>query len=439
MSTLTAIDMAGEAVARLGETAWAEVPADELPGVMVELERFRARLDAARLEVADRLEQTEAATTVGWASTKDFLTAISGGRKGAGGGLLRLAAALRDLPATRQALADGWLSTDKARVITRRVGQLPHADELRGGAEQLLLERARDLDATDLDHAWPTVVAEIDPDHRLLGHDLSLPRAERAAHRARYLGFQHDQFGGVWLKGYGTAEDVELLKSALMPLAAPVSGTPGDCGGRLSDRTTLGDRGEPCPELGCAHDGRDPREFGVRLWDALVEACRRLQTAELLPASHGAVPRMLVSISLADLQSDLEDAGGLLPGGRPRSAAGPRPLAGAPPRVAVVRGAAAPGVDGGRAAEAGGHRARRPAARPRGRRWAAAGRPTAGGRGRTTDRLRHRARSCRPGRRVPGSRRGPGPAVGDHGDLARARRPRRALRVPRLQSASRGV
>ena len=349
MSTLTAIDMAGEAVARLGETAWAEVPADELPGVMVELERFRARLDAARLEVADRLEQTEAATTVGWASTKDFLTAISGGRKGAGGGLLRLAAALRDLPATRQALADGWLSTDKARVITRRVGQLPHADELRGGAEQLLLERARDLDATDLDHAWPTVVAEIDPDHRLLGHDLSLPRAERAAHRARYLGFQHDQFGGVWLKGYGTAEDVELLKSALMPLAAPVSGTPGDCGGRLSDRTTLGDRGEPCPELGCAHDGRDPREFGVRLWDALVEACRRLQTAELLPASHGAVPRMLVSISLADLQSDLEDAGGLLRGGRPLSPAAARRIACDTELVPVVLGAESQVLDVGRA------------------------------------------------------------------------------------------
>lgn len=184
MTALTALRTADEAVVRLGEMEWDDVPVAELPHLMVELERIRARLDAVRLEVADRVERTGAATTVGWASTKDFLTAISGGRKGSGGGLLRLAETLRDLPGTRQALADGWLSTDKARVIARRVGQLPRSEQLRGAAERLLLERAHDLDATDLDRGWPTVVAEIDPDHRFLGDDQSLPRSERAAHRA---------------------------------------------------------------------------------------------------------------------------------------------------------------------------------------------------------------------------------------------------------------
>jgi hypothetical protein len=349
MSTSAALRTADEAVARLGETSWEDVPAEDLPGVMIELERIRARLDATRLDVAERLERTDAATTVGWASTKDFLTAVSGGRKGAGGGMLRLAAGLREQPGTRQGLADGWLSADKARVITRRVGQLPRVEALRGTAERLLLERARDLDATDLDRAWPTVVAELDPDHRLLGDDLSLPRAERAAHRARFLGFCDDEFGGVWLKGYGTAEEAELVKSTLMPLAAPVSGTPGECGGRPADRTQLGDRGEPCPEPGCAHDGRDPREFGVRMWDALVEACRRLQTAELLPESHGAAPRTVVTIPLADLQRDLEDAGGLLPGGRPLSAQAARRIACDTELIPVVLGAEAQVLDVGRA------------------------------------------------------------------------------------------
>ena len=36
--------------------------------------------------------------------------------------------------------------------------------------------------------------------------------------------------------------------------------------------------------------------------DALVEGCRRLQTADLLPTSHGAVPRLTLTMSLADLQ-----------------------------------------------------------------------------------------------------------------------------------------
>ena len=346
MSDHLALHAADEAVVRLGDVSWDEVPAEDLPTAMVELERIRVRLDAVRLTVADRLEQTDAATTVGWASTKDFLTAITGGRKGAGGGLLRLAEGLRDLPEVRQGLADGWLSADKARVITRRVGQLPADAALRADAERLLLEQARDLDATDLDRGWPAVVADLDPDHRLLGQDLALPRAERAAHRARFLGFTDDEFGGVWLKGYGTTEDVELVKSTLLPLAAPVSV---DCGGRRADRTKLGDRGEPCPEPGCAHDGRDPREFGARMWDALVEACRRLQAAEVLPESHGAAPRMMVTVSLADLQSDLEDAGGLLPGGRPLSAGAARPIACDAELIPLVLGAQAQVLDVGRA------------------------------------------------------------------------------------------
>ena len=36
--------------------------------------------------------------------------------------------------------------------------------------------------------------------------------------------------------------------------------------------------------------------------DALVEGCRRLRTADLLPTSHSAVPRLTLSMSLADLQ-----------------------------------------------------------------------------------------------------------------------------------------
>ncbi|WP_028637473.1 HNH endonuclease signature motif containing protein [Nocardioides sp. URHA0032] len=348
MFSLTAIATADEAVARLSEIRWDEVPVEDLPAAVVELERVQARLDAAKLKAAERLERTEAAATVGWASTKDFLTAVSGGRKGAGGGVLRLVAALRELPRTQRGLADGWLSADKARVIGRRVGQLPAVEELRGAAEGLLLARARDLDATDLDHAWPAIVAELDPDHRLLGADLSLPRAERAAHRARFLSFSDDEFGGVWIKGYGSGEEVEQLKSVLMPLAAPVSGTPGACGGRRRDLTDPGDRGTPCPEQACAHDGRDPRDFGVRMWDALVEACRRLQTADLLPESHGATPRMVVTISLDDLQRDLDTSAGLLPGGRPLSARAARRIACDTELIPMVLGATGQVLDVGR-------------------------------------------------------------------------------------------
>ena len=36
--------------------------------------------------------------------------------------------------------------------------------------------------------------------------------------------------------------------------------------------------------------------------DALVEGCRRLQSADLLPESHGAVPRLTLTMTLTELQ-----------------------------------------------------------------------------------------------------------------------------------------
>ena len=36
--------------------------------------------------------------------------------------------------------------------------------------------------------------------------------------------------------------------------------------------------------------------------DALVEGCRRLQTAEVLPESHGATPRLTLVMTLAELR-----------------------------------------------------------------------------------------------------------------------------------------
>ena len=53
---------------------------------------------------------------------------------------------------------------------------------------------------------------------------------------------------------------------------------------------------------GCGHDGRDPRDHGARTLDALVEACRLLQTVEVAPDSHGAPPRLNLVRTLEDLR-----------------------------------------------------------------------------------------------------------------------------------------
>lgn len=315
METLPPADTVGVASASaaadaLAGVAWAQVPEAELVATMAELARAERLLDHAKLEIARRLEASDAAAAHGWASAQDLITALTGGGKGAGSGLLRLAHRLEKLPATSAALAAGRLSRAQAEVIARDVAKLPRISDLRDTAEARLLDAARDLDASDLDRSFRSIVDELDPDGTLRGSDLSLPRQERAAHAQRFLAFTQDAHGGVRIRGYATAEDAEFVKSTLIPLSAPVQPEPGACGG--SADTLVGDRAgrRPCPDPACSHDGRDPREFGVRLWDALVEACRRLQTTDSLPQTHGASPRIVVTVGLDDLSREAPDADG---------------------------------------------------------------------------------------------------------------------------------
>lgn len=367
MSATAALAEAAEAVQALAAADWSEVPEADLPAAAVLLERMQAQLDAIKLANAARLEETDAAARHGWASTKDFLTHVAGGRKGAGGGMVRLARRLRALPATQAALADGTLSKAKAQVIAARVAQLPRVEEVRAAAEELFLAKAADLDATDLDNTWHQIVGQLDPDGALLGQELSLARQERAAHRFRFLAFTGDEFGGVRIRGYATAEDVELVKAALMPLSAPVRSEPGSCGGSPGDPSTRS-RPIPCADPECHHDGSDQREFGARLWDALVEACRLLQTTRVLPDTHTAPPRLFVTTTLEDLQKRLSqidlglslageptsgsagiDLGGLLPGGRPLSVSAVRRLACDAEVIPFVLGSESQVLDVGRA------------------------------------------------------------------------------------------
>jgi len=83
-----------------------------------------------------------------------------------------------------------------------------------------------------------------------------------------------------------------------------------------------------CPVPMCAHDGKDHCDHGVRMWDALVEACRRLQATDNLPHAHAhaTTARLTLTISFEDLRDRL-DTDGLVPSGDTLSAAAVRRLA----------------------------------------------------------------------------------------------------------------
>lgn len=283
-------------VTGLDQVLWAaRSPVELLDTVQACEVLLRSTLDAVELAVVAEIDATNAAAVAGWASTKDYLTAVTGGLKGAGRRRLALARAVKgDRAATGAALAAGDISRVQAQVVAAAVDRLPVDPGVRGAAEQLLLEMAHDHDATDLTAVGRRIVERLDPDGTERAEERALEREERAAHRGRFLSISEDGIGGVRVTGRGSVEDAAHLKAMLFSLAAPQpTSEPGACGGTPAASSTSGGgaragTGMSCGMPDCAHDGRDPRDHGVRMWDALIEASRLLASTDVLPTSHAA-------------------------------------------------------------------------------------------------------------------------------------------------------
>ncbi len=275
----------------LAETMWAARRGEELMDTIAEIETLRSTLDALELDVVTELEATHAVKPVGWASTQDFLTAVTGGHKATGPAIVRLATAIQTplFAPVGEALADGWLSTPKAQVITRTIEHLPGDPDLRRRGVQVLLDEAKRLDATDLRKAAAHLVETIDPDGQARREERALEREERAAHLSREVWMRFDGAGGFRFGGHGSAEDGLTLQTTLLALSRPTPATGPTC-----DPDT-------CDLPGCWHDGRDPRDHGARTFDALIDLCNTAAKVALLPDSHGTTPRVTVTMTLDDL------------------------------------------------------------------------------------------------------------------------------------------
>jgi hypothetical protein len=276
------------------DTLWAAGRADELMDTVVGIEALKSTLDALGLDVVRELDATGAVKPRGWASTQDFLTAVAGGTKSHGPATVRLAAAV-DAPLMApvgQALAEGWLSVAKAQVIERAIDTLPGDPDLRARAVHVLLEHAQALDATDLKKLTRRLISIVDPEGEERRAERDLDREDRTAHLNRHLTITQDGAGGAWLKGRCSAEDAATLRATLLPLAKPHPHA-----GPVCDPAS-------CVLPGCGHDGRDPRDHGARMLDALIGLCDRAAACELLPESHGTSPRVSVTIDYADLKAE---------------------------------------------------------------------------------------------------------------------------------------
>lgn len=291
-------------VAALFDELWAAKTPEQLLAVNTEIERLRSVLAAVQVEVAAEIGATGAAKTDGWASPADYLTHVAGARRGSGRRLLHTGAALTsDRPRTLQALRDARVSLEQAEVIVRAIDRLPVDARVRDAAETVLLEEAMHLDATELAKAGDHLLELLDPDGHARREEKHLDKLERSAHLNRFLAIVEDGLGGVRIKGRGTVEDAAVLKATLASLSAPLASTDPECG----------------------LEGSDPRDHGARTWDALVEACQRLQDAQVLPEDHGMKPRVVVTLDYDALRAGIGLA--TLDTGESLSAAAVRKLA----------------------------------------------------------------------------------------------------------------
>ena len=249
-----------------------------------------AALEARLLAEADTRDL--ARKQLHWGSTTDWFTHLAGLTRREGRRAVAHAQQLvAERPGTLAALARGQASAAQAAIICDAVDTLPSSPALRARGEQVLLEEAQRLNATDLARTARHLAEVVDPDRTERRDEAALAREERAAHTGRFFSVTDDGAGGVRIKGRGSTEDGAVLRAALLPLTKPSPAI---------DPDTPGTPGTP----GCEVE-TDPRDHGARMFDALVELAQHCLDTDRAPASHGARPRVTVTVDYQCLVSGL--------------------------------------------------------------------------------------------------------------------------------------
>jgi hypothetical protein len=165
---------------------------------------------------------------------------------------------------TGEALAEGQICRDRARSIVDVITGLPDvaSPEQQAEAEEILLERASELNARDLRGLRKVMEHYLDPD--------GVEPREEAARRKRSAHLRPNGDGTTTLRWTDIDEQMARLQAALEPLSAPQPGLDG----------------EP-----------DRRDAAVRRADALADLVAMVLRHGDLPTSRGARPHLIVTVT----------------------------------------------------------------------------------------------------------------------------------------------
>lgn len=246
------------------------LPIAALGDEIVALQREINRLHGLLLERLAAFDANDGAHTLVGTSTSSWLRHRTGLPAGAASDVVRTARALRDdLPRTREALAQGDLTSQHARTIAQTVRKAAdqikpeHVAEVSHEVERVMLEVGRSVDAGSLSGFGQRVRQIVDPDG-------SLADANRG-HERRWFTAAKTLGGMVSLEGLLDPQAGATLLTVLAAGAVPNG-----------------------PE--------DTRSAGQRRADALVEVCRQQLDQGRVAASGGVSPHLLVTTSLQSLQ-----------------------------------------------------------------------------------------------------------------------------------------
>ncbi|MCF0096476.1 HNH endonuclease signature motif containing protein [Micromonospora sp. MH99] len=271
---------ADRAVAAGADTAVWALADHDLIAALDASHRLAQRLAAAQLALVRELDGRGVAVAQGASSTAVWLRARLRLDVAAARRLVALAASVDVAPpGVREALADGAISVEQARVIADTVATVSAVagGEVADKAVGVLVEWAGQFDPTLLRRMGTRILDHVAPDLADAADAAALAAEAARAARDRHVTVAEQTGGRLRLSGVLDAEAAALLRAAIDPLSAPAG-----------------------PD--------DTRCAGQRRHDALADVCRlALRTGEL--PEHGGDPAQVVVTTSYDGLARQLDAG----------------------------------------------------------------------------------------------------------------------------------
>ncbi|SDJ87406.1 HNH endonuclease [Nocardioides sp. YR527] len=190
---------------------------------LARLERIHAKQAALKLRIlaaaGDIAEETGAKDASGWMRTELLVD------KAVGRAQVKLATAVAKYDLVAAGLAEGVVSQDKARVITKALDAI-EADPAAGAedlvlAEKLLVDHATRLTANELRIVGKKILAEIDPERFEAAEAKALQREEEQAQRRTFFSSRDNGDGTIDIHARVSRAVGIRLRTILDSLAQP--------------------------------------------------------------------------------------------------------------------------------------------------------------------------------------------------------------------------